>query len=333
MGSDLSLSFPRELGFRGWGVGSYVVHRGRSALFALSCSLLIAIGGNASAPIAPAASVPAPSPNPTTIGGVRIAPLESIHEISLAPKIRRPPIRPAPLFVRGVYGRDSSSTGLDLISSSGFNTVTVLPERRELDRLAAAHMRGVVWLWGYDRSTCAFNRSDAEIRNEVLAIAGHPAILAYQIDDEPGDARTHGCPQVAKQIRQRSALVHALDPGSQTYVVVSTWDGKELYPYQYFAGTTDIMGLDVYPYTRSGSHPAMIDRAIRQARHDGVRRYWAVMQDFSDGYYVVPTAAQIRDELRRWGRSRMEGYFVYHWERGDLEAHPDHLAVYRTAAG
>jgi hypothetical protein len=236
------------------------------------------------------------------------------------------------MFVRGVYGRDSSPSGVGLIRDAGFNSVTVMPNRRDLDHLAASGLKGVVWLWGYDGSTCRFPHDDVAIRREVSAIAGHPAILAYQIADEPDRARARGCSRVPQQIKARSALVHSIDPGAPTYIVVSTWDGKEGHPYRYFAGTTDIMGLDVYPYSREFSRPQMIDAAVREAARAGVRRYWAVIQDFSDGYYVTPTAAQIREQLRRWGRSRMEGYFVYHWNAGDIEAHPDHTAVYAASA-
>jgi hypothetical protein len=238
------------------------------------------------------------------------------------------------MFVRGVYGRDSSASGVALIRAAGFNGVTAMPDRRELDRLAAHGLKAVVWLWGYDRASCRFAHPDDAIRREVSAIAGHPAILAYQIDDEPDRARAAGCSAVPRQIRARSALLHAIDPGVPTYIVVSTWDGREGHPYRYFAGATDIMGLDVYPYSREFSRPGMIDDAIREAARAGVRRYWAVIQDFSDGYYVAPSAAQVSEQLRRWGRSQMEGLFVYHWNAGDLESRPDHLAVYaRAAAG
>ena len=230
-----------------------------------------------------------------------------------------------------MYGRDSSASGVDRIRGAGFNAVTVLPERADLDVLQRAGMKGIVWLWGYDDDLCAFNRSDDEIRSEIARIAGHPAILAYQIDDEPEDARTHGCgTRVARQIRERSRLVKSIDAGATTYLVVATWDGEEEYPYQYFAGTTDIMGLDVYPYTENGSHPSQIDRAIREADKDRVPRYWAILQDFSDGYYVKPSASQLREQFMRWRRSRMEGYFVYDWERGDIEDSPSHLRVYAS---
>jgi hypothetical protein len=90
------------------------------------------------------------------------------------------------------------------------------------------------------------------------------------------------------------------------------------------------MGLDVYPYSQNGASPDLIDHAISEADKDHVPRYWAILQDFSDDYYVSPTASQLKDEFRRWWGSRMQGYFVYHWNRGDIEDRPDHQRVYAT---
>ncbi|HEX2294302.1 MAG TPA: hypothetical protein VHN37_03240 [Actinomycetota bacterium] len=233
-------------------------------------------------------------------------------------------------FVRGAYGRDSGPGGVSLMKGVGFDSVTVAPSRPELDALAAAGMRGVVWLWDYDDERCAFEKGDAWVRRTVAAIAGHPAILAYQVADEPSFAMTDpGCPRVPEQIRERSDLIHSIDPAATTYVVIPTWDGRRSFAYEHFAGTTDVMGLDVYPCWHQAPECdlGLIDAAIEAADEDGVPRYWAVVQDFDDGWYRSPTAAELDAQLRRWARSRMEGYFLYHWNEGAVESKPDHLAV------
>lgn len=233
-------------------------------------------------------------------------------------------------LVRGVYGRDSTPSGVDLISGAGFNSVTAGPWKEELDALHGQGLKAVVWLWDYDDATCSFEKDDRWVRRVVRPIAGHPAILAYQVADEPSFARVDpGCPDVPGQVRARSDLLHSLDPGVPTYVVIPTWDGREAYPYQYFAGTTDVMGLDVYPcwHQAPECQVEIIDDAIEEADEDGVRRYWAVLQDFDDGWYRSPTAAELEAQFERWSHSRMEGYFVYHWNEGDIETKPDHLAV------
>lgn len=238
--------------------------------------------------------------------------------------------REATGFVRGAYGRDSSPGGVSIMRAAGFDSVTVGPWRTELDALHAAGMRGVVWLWDYDDARCAFEKPDSWVRDVVGDIAGHPAILAYQIADEPSFARVDpGCPNVPGQVRARARLIESIDPGALTYVVIPTWDGRESFPYEHFAGTTDVMGLDVYPcwHELDECDLGLIDAAIAEADRDGVPRYWAVVQDFDDGWYRSPTAAELDAQLERWAGSRMEGYFVYHWNEGAVESKPDHLAV------
>lgn len=243
---------------------------------------------------------------------------------------------PAPYwdgFVRGVYGRDSSSTGVATIRVTGFDTVTAMPDRDDLDTLWAEGMRAVVWLGEYHRTRrCSFEWSDAAVTRAVQGIAGHPAILAYQIADEPNYARPQGCRDAVSDLVARSELVRSLDPGVPTYVTLSTWDGREGYPYQYFASVADIVGLVVYPCSRAwdesgGCRFDMIDTAIAEAERDGIERYWGVIQDFDDGWYRSPSAAELDEQFARWEGSRIEGYFVYHWNHGDIENRKSHRAV------
>ena len=229
-------------------------------------------------------------------------------------------------FVRGVYGRDSSPTGVATLKATGFNTVTVQPWRDHLDGLTREGLGGLVWLFGYDNATCSFERDDAWVRQTVSAIAGHQAIVAYNVADEPNYRQ---CPDSPAEIAARARLVESLDPSKPTYVVVAAWDGREGFPYQHFAGTTDIMGLDIYPcsYAADSCKFSDIDVAAAEAAKDGVDRYWAIVQDFADNWYRVPTATELERQFDRWAGTGMEGYFLYHWNEGQVETRPDHLAV------
>ncbi|MDQ3958260.1 MAG: hypothetical protein M3273_08075 [Actinomycetota bacterium] len=231
-----------------------------------------------------------------------------------------------PSFVRGVYGRDATPSGLGTIAATGFNAVTVQPWRDHLDALQAQGMKGLVWLFGYNNETCSFDRDDAWIRQIVSDLAGHPGVLAYQVADEPN---VRQCPDSPRQIAERARLVKSLDPSKPTYLVVAAWDGREGFPYQHYADTTDIMGLDVYPCAHAlpTCKYADIDSAIAEAHKDGVDRFWAIVQDFGDAWYRTPTAAELEGQFDRWATSGMEGYFVYHWEAGDIGSKPAHLAV------
>lgn len=235
----------------------------------------------------------------------------------------------AAVAIRGAYGTPATD-----IQAAGFNTVNAAPSRSTLDDLAARGLKAVVWLGNYSNSTCTFSKSDTSLIADVQAIAGHPAIAAWQISDEPKATK---CPAAAQHHSARTALIHTYD-ARPTYTVISTWDGEDDYPYQKFAGATDIMGLDVYPcrYNSTTCSFGMIDKAIASADAAGVARYWAVLQTFGDGYYRMPTASELSEILRRWSASRMQGYFAYHWnQQGSfmvdwLARHADVVSVMRS---
>lgn len=238
----------------------------------------------------------------------------------------------AVVTVRGAYGGPSSD-----IQAAGFNTVNAGASRSTLDSLQAIGLKAVIWLGNYSNSSCTFSKSDATLISDVQAIAGHPAIAAWQISDEP---KATSCPGAAQQHRDRTALIHQYD-ARPTYTVISTWDGDDAYPYEKFAGATDIMGLDVYTcrYNSTTCSFSMIDTAIANADADGVPRYWAVIQAFGDDYYRMPTATELGEITRRWSVSRMEGYFAYHWSQQAswmvdwLAGHPDAVDVMRAFNG
>jgi hypothetical protein len=145
----------------------------------------------------------------------------------------------------------------------------------------------------------------------VGSIAGHPAIAAYILSDEPTYARVDGCSSAASDHRARSDLVHSLDPGHPTMVTLTTWDGVESYPYRYWAGTADIFGLVVYPCYQGSCKFEMIDNAISQAAAAGLGAIWPIVQDFSDSWYDFPSADQVNEQFARWSGSGMTGYLVF----------------------
>lgn len=247
----------------------------------------------------------------------------------------KPSAASAAAAVRGAYGGPTAD-----VKAAGFNTVNAGPFRSTLDSLGSRGMKAVIWLGSY-RDSCSFDLTDDEIRQKVGAVAGHPAILAYQISDEPEKEYRDGCPGAVQQHKDRTKLIHGLDPGKPTYTVIATWDGVDAYPYRHWVGATDIMGLDVYPcrYNSPTCSFGMIDKAVASAAAAGVPRYWAVVQAFGDGYYRMPTGAEIAEQLRRWNASRMEGYFVYHWSQQAswmvdwLAKHPTVVDVVRRFNG
>jgi hypothetical protein len=231
--------------------------------------------------------------------------------------------------VRGVYGNDGTDD-YTLTVSSAYNVVPVDAYRDYLDRIQADGLKGIVWLGAYDNDTCTFQYDDQWVINHVKPIAGHPAILAYQMADEP---LVTNCPTSPGQIKRRSDLVHQLDPGSTTFLTVQEWDGVNSYPYAFYAGTTDVMGPDIYPCSyKHGCEFNMIDEAIQALKDAGVTRYWAIMQGHADDWYRLPTADDVNAQFDHWRKSPMEGYLVFSWNWGDqgswLRNHPELVTAF-----
>jgi len=261
-----------------------------------------------------------------------------------------PPSSPAPSsspstsatssnYVRGVYGKDSSQGGFDTIASTGFNTVMADPYTQSLNPLVAKGLKGVVWLGAWiNAPTCGFEDDDAKIRSLVPPIAGNPAILAYYLGDEP---LVSECPAAPAMFKQRTALVHFLDPGSKTFTVIQQYEGAIARDYAPWAGAVDVLGFDIYPCSKAQSTCdfTAIDSAIASISAAGITDYWGVVQDFQDCFYRLPTPQELGSEFDHWARSEMSGYFVFSWNYQSrdstcvgtsLDTHPDNVAMLKS---
>jgi hypothetical protein len=212
----------------------------------------------------------------------------------------------------------------------GYNLVDLGPYRSEIDALPAG-ARALVWIGNYSLARCAFDMSDASVRQALAALAGDPKVAGYYIADEADDALpAYGghCPHVVAQITQRSRLIHELAPGTFTYEVV-TEPGN----FAAFARATDVMGADPYPCLRGracnwAEIPAYI--AALNAAH--VPRYWGLLQAFSYGQWRAPTAAELARMIGQWEHSRWQGEQTFSWsyQGWSLDSHPDLLAVLKS---
>jgi hypothetical protein len=212
----------------------------------------------------------------------------------------------------------------------GYNLVDVGPYRNVVDALPAGQ-RALVWIGDYDKATCAFQRSDANVRRVLAGLAGNPKVAGYYIADEPDDALpAYGgrCPHVVAQIMARSRLVHALAPGAFTYEVV-TEPGN----FAAFARATDVLGADPYPCL--AGRPCdwtMIPRYIAALNAAHVARYWGVLQAFGGQQWRYPTPGELRKMIGQWRRSRWQGEQTFAWAYAghSLADHPGLLAVLRA---
>lgn len=309
---------------------------------ASSGDILPLLAGSTSPPPAP----PSPSPSPTPPAAASpthppASPVASAGQSgSPVPSATSPPIASGPPpFVRGAYGKDSSAPGTAMLAATGFNTVMADPYKESLDPLTAQGLKGVVWLGAWmSAPACKFERDDATIRSQIAPIAGHPAILAYYLGDEP---RVTECPSAPAMFKQRSDLVHSLDPGSTTFTVIQAYENGITYDYKPWAGVVDVVGLDVYPCAKAKPtcDLAAIDGAVAAAQKAGIGRYWAIVQDFQDCFYRLPAPSEIAAQFDRWAASDMAGYLVFSWNYQpadkscigtNLESHPENVAQLKS---
>ena len=213
--------------------------------------------------------------------------------------------------VRGVYDRDFSPTGFDDEAALGFSFIDSSPNAGQMNALAVRGLRGFAWLGGYSNSSCSFNESDDWVSEHVARVAGHPAVGAYFVDDEPDPV---ACPSAPDQMKARSDLVKSIDPGPPTLVVIERPERLKL-----FAGKVDVLGLDKYPCSIAhGCDYSKIDAQAAEADRLGVR-YWGVVQAYGDDWYKVPTPAELHQQFVHWRATRMEGYLVFAWRYPDDE--------------
>jgi hypothetical protein len=245
---------------------------------------------------------------------------------------------PTGLFVRGAYGRDTgcqppgpdadngcaAGTGVDHIRGAGFNTVQADPTPAALSALQARGLKAIVWLGGWDNRRCGWETSDDRLA-QLVAVTHSEALLAYYLADEP---LLTSCPNAPADFRQRTELVHRLDPGSRTFTLIQDWDRGPV-DYAKWKGSVDVLGFDVYPcsFENGGDVSArtkirqpcdiagVLDADIDRIERAGITGYLAVLQDFQDCYYELPTAADLRAQMREWQRRarHLAGYLVFSW--------------------
>ncbi|MBM4050450.1 MAG: hypothetical protein FJ279_35595, partial [Planctomycetes bacterium] len=126
-----------------------------------------------------------------------------------------------------------------------------------------------------------FEGEDAMTRGVVEAFKGHPAVLAWYLNDELP-------PSYLPRLRARYQLVKELDPDHPTWIVHYYSDAKSLAPY---ADTTDVLGVDPYPIaSKPVTYVSTMVKAANQAVR-GHRGLWVVPQAFA-WWQCVPELRQ-----------------------------------------
>jgi hypothetical protein len=229
---------------------------------------------------------------------------------------------PPPRF-RYIYNSDSAVVAA---AAAGWNLIDV-GSKAAADALPRG-IRGLVWVGDYDNSNCSWELSDAALQRETAG-GGDPKVAGYFFSDEPDP---DACPGAPAQHRARSQLLHRLDPGKLTVMVMDTNSGaRSLAQIPSWVGAADYVGLDPYPcYQHKSCDYSWIDAVIAAANRAHLR-YWGVVQAFDDDTWRWPTAGEARHMLRQWKRSRQSGYmvFAWRWAGRSLVTRPALLAVLR----
>lgn len=161
----------------------------------------------------------------------------------------------------------------------------------------------------YDNSTCSWEVPDSELRSDIRR--GDSKVAGYFFSDEPDP---HACPHAPAQHRARSRLLHSLDPGKLTVMVMDSNSGAQsLDQIPWWVGAADYVGLDPYPcYQGRPCRYSWIDTIIRAANRARLP-YWGVVQAFDDSTWRWPTAAEEAHMLSQWAASRETGYMTFAW--------------------
>jgi hypothetical protein len=202
-----------------------------------------------------------------------------------------------------------SSSAEKRVAAAGYNLLDV-GSKWAADRLPKG-TRGLFWVGDYDNSSCSWQVSDSELRSEVRGAVGDRKVAGYFFSDEPDP---FACPNAPRQHRERSGLIHSLDPKKFTVVDVDANSGRDsLRQIPLWRGAADYIALDPYPcYPGKACNYAWISAVIRAANRAHIR-YWGVAQAFSDSDWRWPSPAEERHMLRQWAASKQSGFMTFAW--------------------
>jgi PKD repeat protein len=186
-------------------------------------------------------------------------------------------------------------------------------------------VQAIVWVGDFNKSTCAFDVSDATLAGIVAALAGDPRVYAYFIADEPDNST---CANVPSLLQARTNLIHSIDPAARSFSVV-----EKPANFAQYVPTIDIAGIDPYPckanqpcdWTKIPTYAAAI-------RATGATRWFGVIQGFGSGGWRWPTAEEAHTIIRQWCASGWSGAatFAWTWNGESLTDHPEVLHEIQT---
>jgi hypothetical protein len=200
-----------------------------------------------------------------------------------------------PFFPLGFYWVAREERHYRLLAETGFNTVVyeAVPQGGVTDDFAAAEatldllqrcgLKGIV---DFSWSVRGPRSEMAEIQRGVERLRHHPAVLAWEIVDEP-----HGFGGVGpEELQQAYDLIHSLDPYHPIFVNFYVAGYSTL-----CLNALDILGRDPYPVPREplGMVATSVEEMARLS--GGTKPLWITLQAFSEPpAFTRPTFMQVR---------------------------------------
>lgn len=163
-----------------------------------------------------------------------------------------------PYFIRGAGGArpGEGASSLAALAAAGANSVRTWGEDATLEYLDAAHANGLsvaVGLWlgherhGFDyRDPAQIAGQRARIRDKVLRLKDHPAVLLWGVGNEMEGFADGDDPAIWAEVNHLAAMVKRLDPLHPTMTVTAYAHGERIDYVHRKSPAIDIHGINAY---------------------------------------------------------------------------------------
>lgn len=187
-----------------------------------------------------------------------------------------------PFFPLGMYWSSVKEPELETYAKGPFNCLMPYgsPTPAQMDACAARGLKVIYSIKDFYSGTRwapAGMKSEAdelaEIKRRVALHAGHPALIAWYINDEMPLT-------MVGRLSARQRLMEELDPGHPTWVVLYQYDQVRAY-----LPTFDVIGTDPYPIPEKPAGTALEWTRTTRDQSFGTRAVWQVPQVFDWGCY------------------------------------------------
>ncbi len=223
-----------------------------------------------------------------------------------------------PFFPFGMYFREVSKKFVDIYAEGPFNCLATdsrLPTREELDYCQS---KGIKVIYNLRNGIDDKDSGEKWVREKILEMRDHPALLAWYICDELPLA-------YVPRLRARRGWAEALDPDHPTWTALNKPDLV-----RYYMGTFDVLGLDRYPIPKQPVEKIIWTTRAGESSTRGTCAAWQIPQAFAWGWLKrretrgmrAPTQREMASMSWQWIAGGANG-LVYYAFKHLYEKHQD----------